>query len=162
MKDVLIGVISAALGGIVVFLGSSSMGLFEKKLTDSQIQEVSKSIVDIESTRNVLLEKMSKSEKFRGPKGERGEIGERGNEGPPGPAAWPEGQYCIVSNGSCPSGFQKTDGYIRALAIFPNGDRSTYIKETSPKIGGIFIQCHGKCDKSDEWVGEIIVSTCCK
>ena len=34
---------------------------------------------------------------------------------------WPSGKYCIISNESCPKGFTKSEGYMRAISLYPNG-----------------------------------------
>jgi len=76
---------------------------------------------------------------------------------------WPAGAYCIVSqNKTCPQGFAYQEAFIRALSVYPKGKTSDYIRESSDKSSGIFIQCHGSCRKYGEWTGEIYVSTCCK
>jgi len=75
---------------------------------------------------------------------------------------WPDGNYCVISNGNCPSGFQKSEGFMRAISIYPDGDVNSYIKPSTPKLGDTFIQCHGPCRKYGQWTGELIISTCCK
>ncbi len=75
---------------------------------------------------------------------------------------WPEGHYCIISNGKCPKGFTKTEGYMRAISLYPKKDLNFYIKESTPRLGDLFIKCHGKCRQYGNWTGELYVSTCCK
>lgn len=76
---------------------------------------------------------------------------------------WPAGSYCIVAhNKTCPQGFVHQEGFLRALSVYPQGSASDYIRESSDKSAGIFIQCHGSCRQFGEWSGEIHVSTCCK
>ncbi|MGH1460960.1 MAG: hypothetical protein ACRBB6_02875 [Neptuniibacter sp.] len=64
-NEVKIGIISGVLTTIVLGAGASYLGVFEKKLTDSQIQEVARLIVDDHPIRETLLEKMEKSGKFK-------------------------------------------------------------------------------------------------
>lgn len=115
------------------FLASSSLGLFEKTLTESQIQEVSRSFVDNKDTSATLLKKMAESGKFVGNKGEMGPPGPEGKEGPPGPATWPKGEYCILSPkwGKCPAGFKNVGNFY---ACFPNGLTHIGHKAATPNV----------------------------
>jgi len=83
MKErILISVLSSILGAFIFFLVASSLGVFEKILTDSNLHELARKVVDEDKYRNVILEQMVKSGKFRGNKGE---LGPQGVQGVPGP-----------------------------------------------------------------------------
>jgi len=73
-------------------------------------------------------------------------------------AKWPKGKYCILNNGVCPPGFTSIQGYMRAINMYSaNG---IYIKPAY--FGSSSITCHGKCGQYGNWVGELLLSTCCK
>ena len=84
-REILIGVVSSLLTAFVAVVLSTGMGLFEKTLSDSQIQEVAKLVVDTDNYRQVLLGHMKNSRDFVGPPGEKGDKGEAGIQGVPGP-----------------------------------------------------------------------------
>lgn len=71
---------------------------------------------------------------------------------------WPEGHYCILASGSCPAGFSRSSGHMRALSLFSGS--STYI--TQARFGDSMIQCHGGCGQYGHWIGEIYIRACCK
>jgi hypothetical protein len=75
------------LGALIAFRGSSALALFEKTISASQIQEVARSLVDVDKHRDVLLDRMERSGKFAGPKGDPGPKGAAGPPGPQGPGA---------------------------------------------------------------------------
>jgi len=81
-KEITIGILSTLGGAIIMFSVSSAMGLFEKQLSDSQLNELAQKMIDVKSYRSVLLNEMKKSSVF---KGEQGERGPKGIEGPQGP-----------------------------------------------------------------------------
>ena len=68
-KDFTMAIVSSIVGGLVVFLASHSLGLFEKTLEDSQIEAISSNFVDDENLRTTLLKKMEDSGNFRGDDG---------------------------------------------------------------------------------------------
>lgn len=107
MKEILIGVVSSIIGGLIVFIVSSSLGLYEKVLTDRQVEAVTRSFVDDKDSMNTLLNKMAKDGKF---KGDEGEVGPKGPEGPVGPAGPPVHLECKSINtkgriARCPSNY---------------------------------------------------------
>ncbi|KAK2552358.1 CUB and sushi domain-containing protein 3 [Acropora cervicornis] len=71
---------------------------------------------------------------------------------------WPAGHYCILGSGSCPAGFSRSYGHMRALKLF--GASSSYI--TQARFGDSRIQCHGGCGQYGQWTGEIYITACCK
>lgn len=71
---------------------------------------------------------------------------------------WPAGHYCILGSGSCPAGFSRSYGHMRALKLF--GASSSYI--TQARFGDSRIQCHGSCGQYGQWIGEIYITACCK
>lgn len=107
--------------------------MYEKILTDSQIQKVSSSFVDNKATREVLLTKMDESGRFVGDKGEPGPSGPPGKDGPPGPATWPKGEYCVLSPKweKCPAGFERAANFY---ACFHNSLKHIGLKANTPNV----------------------------
>ncbi len=70
MKEVAIVVISSVITSIIAFTWVN----VEKKVSDSQLVELARLIVDTEAYREVLLDKMAKSRKFVGDQGPPGDI----------------------------------------------------------------------------------------
>ena len=71
---------------------------------------------------------------------------------------WPAGHYCILANGSCPSGFTFSSGYMKGISLASS--TSWYIREA--KFGNSQIKCHGRCGHYGSWIGELYIATCCK
>ncbi|KAL9958169.1 hypothetical protein ACROYT_G035145 [Oculina patagonica] len=71
---------------------------------------------------------------------------------------WPPGHYCILAKGSCPAGFTRHAGHMRALKQFSH--TPTYI--TPATFGDSRIQCHGPCGRYGQWVGDLYITACCK
>ena len=74
---------------------------------------------------------------------------------------WPEGHYCILKSGACPAGFTESRGVLNALWMY-RGD-NTYLVEST--FGESWIRHHGAQDRnksSNDWHGELVISTCCK
>ncbi|CAH3174218.1 unnamed protein product [Porites evermanni] len=71
---------------------------------------------------------------------------------------WPPGHYCILASGSCPPGFSRSQGHMRALKMYSH--TPTYI--TPATFGSSRIQCHGPCGRYGQWVGELYIAACCK
>ena len=82
-KEIMIAVCSSILGALIAFLGSSALGLFEKTITESQMQTLAQTIVDTDNYREVILNKMAQSGNFIGPRGDSGPEGVQGPIGPP-------------------------------------------------------------------------------
>ena len=173
MNEIVKMALPAAIGGIVVFLGAAGMGLLNKEITDSQLVELSKKIVNTVALREVLLSNMAKDEKFKGPKGDqgsqgpigpkgdKGEKGEKGEEGPPGPSVWPDGNYCIFKSGNCPPGFTESEGSLAAIWMY----RGTEPHVIESSFGDSSIKHHDPTNRpSNEpsWHGELNIKTCCK
>jgi len=155
-KDVIVGVIGALIGALFIFLAGSAFGLFTKKMTDTQLEEVSRLIVDEEKYRKVLLKKMKESEKFKGPQGLQGKQGVQGNKGEKGDSIWPDGEYCIFrGNASCPADFRQIDTHLVAISTHSTDN----VK--SGKFGSSKINLHrqGTTHPSN---GDLYLSVCCK
>ena len=129
--EIIISIIAALAGSGVTLFVTASVGLFEKTVSDSQIEAVSQLLVDEPRLRRVLIDRMNDSGLFegevghRGPRGVEGPQGPRGPEGLQGPVgpAGPQGARGApgppselkcetnLENGriaSCPSGFLVT------------------------------------------------------
>jgi hypothetical protein len=137
-KEVIIGVIGALIGALVIFLGGSAFGLYTKTMTDSQIQEVSRLIVDEGKYREVLLAKMEASKKFIGSQGLQGIPGNKGEKGSKGDSIWPNGSYGIFAYGKCPKGFTKKTASLHAIKFYMN--TKDYITPSS--LGNSRISIH--------------------
>ena len=83
-KEIIIAIVGASAGVILTLAFGGSMDIFEKKLTDSQLNEVASKVVDLRARRDVLLTYMEKSGNFKGERGPRGDEGPQGLRGPPG------------------------------------------------------------------------------
>ena len=92
-KEIGIAVVSTVLGALLTFLGANSLGLLTKTLSETQLRDLSRLIVDDESVRSTLIDKLHASDRFRGAQGEkgnarspgpRGQKGEKGDLGPVG------------------------------------------------------------------------------
>lgn len=107
-RDILVGVVSASATSLLFLIVGSIFGFFEKSITDSQLVEVSRLIIDEERYRDVLIRKMDESGRFVGPIGPRGEQGLQGIEGLPGQT---QNLSCITTErvpgrfATCPSGY---------------------------------------------------------
>lgn len=64
LKDIVVSIVSAAIGAVLAVIGSGALGLFKGTITDGQVEMVAKHIIDTETERNVLLLRMEKSGKF--------------------------------------------------------------------------------------------------
>lgn len=137
-KEITIAVVSSVLGALIAFLGSSAIGLFEKTISASQIQEVAKSLVDVDKHRDVLLDRMERSGRFNGPKGDPGLKGPPGPPGPQGPGAKVLAMV-TVKDGQIES---KSGGvsYDSASGIvtFPNPENLRFVALVSD-VGGAYI-----------------------
>ncbi|XP_078343930.1 uncharacterized protein LOC144629563 [Oculina patagonica] len=71
---------------------------------------------------------------------------------------WPSGHYCILASGSCPAGFTRFAGKMRALKQY--GASAFYI--TPVTFGDSKIQCHDNCGQHGQWVGDLYITACCK
>ena len=71
---------------------------------------------------------------------------------------WSAGSYCIMANGTCPAGFTRFEGFVKALTNYQT--RSTYLKEAH--FGSSFIGCYGQCGNHNPWNANIIIVACCK
>ena len=71
---------------------------------------------------------------------------------------WPPGSYCILASGSCPAGFTRSQGHLRALKQYSH--TSAYI--TQATFGSSYIRCHGRCGQYGQWVGDLVIAACCK
>lgn len=80
-EEIIKSVISAIVGGVIMFIGASALGLFEKTASDSQLKKISRVIVDTPDLREVIVNKMNESGNFLGPQGDRGDQGVRGESG---------------------------------------------------------------------------------
>ena len=74
------------------------------------------------------------------------------------PGKWSPGSYCFLANGSCPKGFTRHDGHLRAISMYAAS--TSYLKEE--KFGDSKISCHGTCGQYPKNYGEIFIVTCCK
>jgi len=145
-REITISVVSGAIGALLMFFGSATSGYFEKYIADTQVQLLSKQIVNEDQYRNVLLDKMAKDEnkRFKGEEGEKGEQGIPGPQGVPGKPALMVAVHkdvsfdtlkrfhagCVNANSlntiSCPSaiqGFCKSIGFVGGFSqqvVFPN------------------------------------------
>lgn len=142
-KDIMVGVISAMFGALIVFIVSSSLGLFNKTISDSQIQEIAKLIVDKESYRDVILEKMVKSKEFIGPKGD---VGPQGKTGSPGKSDQDKGiilSMIIVKNGKVE---RSTNGVTydskNGIVTFPNPQNLKHISIVSDYGASYITETH--------------------
>ena len=79
-RDVILGVASAVITAFFLYIVASSFNLFEKKITDTQLQEIASLIVNTDSHREVILIKMQSGD-FRGKTGDQGKPGPKGNPG---------------------------------------------------------------------------------
>lgn len=80
-KEIVVGVLSSIVTAIIMFLVGSSIGVFEKKLTNVQVAAVAGDIIENKDLRNSLILLMEKSGKFKGEKGDQGKRGEQGIQG---------------------------------------------------------------------------------
>ena len=71
---------------------------------------------------------------------------------------WVSGKYCFLANGNCPAGFTTHSGHMRAINMYAAS--STYI--TPVTFGSSHIQCHGSCGQYGNWIGELVLTVCCK
>ncbi|XP_078343928.1 uncharacterized protein LOC144629562 [Oculina patagonica] len=71
---------------------------------------------------------------------------------------WPPGHYCILAKGTCPAGFTRHSGHMRALKVWSH--TLSYVRPAT--FGDSKIQCHGPCGKYGQWVGELYITACCK
>ncbi|XP_078356089.1 uncharacterized protein LOC144640903 isoform X2 [Oculina patagonica] len=71
---------------------------------------------------------------------------------------WPPGHYCILASGSCPAGFTRHAGHMRALRQYTA--THTYINQAT--FGSSSIKCHGRCGQYGQWVGDLVIAACCK
>ena len=74
---------------------------------------------------------------------------------------WPSGSYCILKSGSCPVGFTSSRGALHALWMFQS--QKGYVVES--EFGDSKIKHHGSKNRipdSNDWHGELTISTCCK
>ena len=115
-RQLTIALVSAAIGAFLSLSISALMGVFEKTLTESQLNDISRKIVDEQSRRDVLLQYMSQSSHFRGEPGNRGAQGLEGPQGPRGPRGLqgPEG----AMGPSGPRGIQGLPGPNKDLFCF--------------------------------------------
>ena len=80
-RDIVIAVVSSAATLFLAWIVGSSIGLFEKTISDTQVHGMARKIVDDQDYRDVLLQKMSESGHFKGKRGEVGPPGPQGVEG---------------------------------------------------------------------------------
>ena len=71
---------------------------------------------------------------------------------------WPLGSYCILQSGPCLPGFTSKSGYMRAIKMVSGN--GAYMKAV--KFGDSVIKCHDDCARSDRWIGDIYLNSCCK
>ena len=92
-KEIIIVVVSAVVGGIVSLALGGLIGIFDKTITESQLNAVARKIVDEPDRRDVVLRHMEGSDLFKGERGSPGDEGPQGLLGPPGVQgpAGPEG-----------------------------------------------------------------------
>ena len=163
-RDIIIGLVSAVAGGILTLALSGLMGIFDKTITESQLNAVARKIVDIQDRRDVLLGYMEESGLFkgeRGPQGVEGAQGPRGASGVQGPVG-PEG---AVGNRG-PRGIQGLPGPDKDLfcitttrvpsveAVCPDGMVAVACKagrtpgSVRPKENRCVIEKHGRIPAS--------------
>jgi hypothetical protein len=77
-------------------------------------------------------------------------------------ASWAEGRVCFLSNGSCPAGFTKQTGHIRAQRIYQDANNpASYL--TPASFGDSSIGWHGAAPyRYGEYAGDLYLSTCCR
>ena len=66
MNDILSKVLSTILGGLIMGALALYFGAFDKRLSDSQVEEVALQIINEESASNVLLRRLSEDGRFVG------------------------------------------------------------------------------------------------
>ena len=71
---------------------------------------------------------------------------------------WASGKYCILASGSCPSGFTRIAGWMKAIRVIRGA--GSYFQQAN--FGDSNIRCHGPCSRADAWVGELTIVACCK
>ena len=71
---------------------------------------------------------------------------------------WPEGSYCILASGTCPPGFTRHSGHIKAFNTFDYSP--TYIQPAV--FGDSYMRCHGPCGTYTGWDAEFGITSCCK
>ena len=72
--------------------------------------------------------------------------------------SWPSGSYCILQSGPCPTGFTSKSGYMRAIQMYAGN--GAYMKAVT--FGDSIIKCHDNCARSNGWIGDIYLNSCCK
>ena len=71
---------------------------------------------------------------------------------------WPDGAFCFLANGACPSGFSTIHGHMKAIKLY----RGTANYLSPANFGNSSIRCHGPCTRADQWSAELNLVTCCK
>lgn len=70
---------------------------------------------------------------------------------------WPEGGYCVLANGECPTTFTRHEGYIKAIMI--SDTTSTYLTEAN--LGDSYLRSLGG-DSSGHFLGQLRLAVCCQ
>ncbi|GAA6138185.1 hypothetical protein NBRC116583_19320 [Arenicella sp. 4NH20-0111] len=138
-KEIIIAIVSSILGALVAFLASSSLGLFEKELSDTQVRKIASIVVNEKNHRNVILDNMDASGNFKGP---QGRAGPQGIQGIPGPGIKALA-ILTVKNGNIEyssSGvtYDKTSGIVE----FPNPDNLNVLPIVSDLGSGYMTSKH--------------------
>ena len=134
------GALVVGVASVVIFMGVTSFMQIPNQITEQIDEKIG------EDTRTTIDNALSKADYYL--KHDAHNI-------------WPEGHYCILKSGSCPKGFTASKGVLNALYMY-KGD-SDYLLEST--FGESWIKHHGAKDRkpaSNDWHGELVISTCCK
>jgi hypothetical protein len=74
---------------------------------------------------------------------------------------WINGSMCVLSNGTCPAGFTRRSGHMRAIRIFMDRNNPGYYLGPV-NFGDSRISWHGYPYQYGEYAGELLLSACCK
>ncbi len=134
------GAFVVGIAAVVIFMGVTSFMQIPNQITKQIDDKIG------EDTRTKIEAALSKADTFL--KNEAHNI-------------WPEGHYCILKSGSCPSGFTASRGALNALWMVRSD--GGYLVESN--FGESWIKHHGSKDQkpdSPDWHGELVIATCCK
>lgn len=150
MKEHIVGaIIGAIVGGLAALFASSSMGLYEKQLTEGQLSKLASKIVDEPEYRDVLLKKIAESKLLESQKIDpKPQNSRTSNKDAPADTGIPTSSETATNEASAIKSLSKPivlafaivqDGRLRAnsgglsydtdtgVIVFPNSDNRQFI-----------------------------------